>query len=73
MNGKEVEARQLLEFNNDDTDLHITSSADSILLFGHAKPFNEPVVAQGPFVMNTQQEIYEAYDDYRKGKFGSWG
>jgi hypothetical protein len=30
------------------------------------------MVAQGPFVMNTQQQIYEAYQDYQAGKFGTW-
>jgi len=41
-----------------------------VLIFGHAMPLNEPVVAQGPFVMNTEEEIRQAYDDYRNGKFG---
>ena len=29
----------------------------------------EPVVAQGPFVMNTEEEIRQAYRDYHEGKF----
>lgn len=69
---KEVEALHLAEFNNDGESITITAQQDSILLFGHAKPFNEPVVAQGPFVMNTQEEIIQAYQDYQEGKFGSW-
>jgi redox-sensitive bicupin YhaK (pirin superfamily) len=72
VNGSSVKALHLAEFNNDGTTLAITSGVDSILLLGHAKPFNEPVVSQGPFVMNTQQEIMEAYQDYRMGKFGAW-
>lgn len=34
------------------------------------KPFNEPVARSGPFVMNTRDEIQQAYDDYRSGRFG---
>ncbi|HVX01723.1 MAG TPA: pirin-like C-terminal cupin domain-containing protein [Nitrososphaera sp.] len=33
-------------------------------------PLNEPVSVYGPLVMNTQEEIYQAIKDYRKGKFG---
>jgi redox-sensitive bicupin YhaK (pirin superfamily) len=72
VNGKRAEARQLVEFNNDGEELEIQAEKDSVVLFGHAKPFNEPVVAQGPFVMNTMDEIREAYEDYRQGKFGVW-
>lgn len=35
-----------------------------------AKPLNEPIVQYGPFVMNTQQEIEQAMEDYRAGRFG---
>ncbi|TLS36043.1 pirin family protein [Pseudalkalibacillus caeni] len=34
------------------------------------EPIGEPVVARGPFVMNSDEEIRQAYDDYRMGKFG---
>jgi len=72
VNGKEVPALKLAEFNSDGTTLEISTEEDSILLFGQALPLNEPKVAQGPFVMNTQQEIAEAYQDYQQGKFGTW-
>lgn len=72
VNGQAVGMRKLVEFNNDDQLLEIAAGEDSVLLFGHAKPLGEPVVAHGPFVMNTEQEIQEAYDDYRRGKFGTW-
>lgn len=72
VNGETSKARQLVEFNNDGEALFIESTTDSVLLLGHARPFNEPVVAQGPFVMNTEEEIQEAYRDYQRGKFGSW-
>jgi redox-sensitive bicupin YhaK (pirin superfamily) len=42
------------------------------ILMLQAKPIAEPVVQYGPFVMNNQQEIYNAYADYRKDQFGGW-
>ncbi|GAA0878553.1 pirin family protein [Algoriphagus jejuensis] len=72
VNGTEVMFRNLVEFANDDEKIEIEALEVSVLIFGHAAPFNEPMVAQGPFVMNTQEQIQEAYQDYRDGKFGSW-
>ncbi len=72
VNGGDVPSLNLAEFNHDGEELNITSAVESILLFGQAKPLNEPMVAQGPFVMNTQAEIAQAYQDYQQGKFGSW-
>lgn len=72
VNGSEVMFRNLVEFSNSGEKIEVEALEDSILILGHALPFNEPMVAQGPFVMNTQQQIQEAYADYQAGKFGSW-
>jgi quercetin 2,3-dioxygenase len=51
----------------------LTATAEKPLraLLFSGRPLREPVVARGPFVMNTEDQIREAYADYRAGKFGS--
>ena len=44
------------------------SSSSRVLLVA-GKPLNEPVVQSGPFVMNTREEINQAFDDFRRGLF----
>ena len=48
----------------------ITADGPALFLFGHAEPIDEPIVAHGPFVMNSTQEIRQAYADYQAGRFG---
>lgn len=72
VNAIEVNALHLVEFSNVNSAIEINALEDSILLLGDAKPLNEPVVTQGPFVMNSEEEITQAYNDYRMGKFGVW-
>ena len=73
VNGQEVSMRNLVQFEFESGEIEVKAEEeDAYILFGHAKPFNEPVVAQGPFVMNTEEEIQQAYQDYKNGKMGSW-
>ncbi|MCG7856739.1 pirin family protein [Flavihumibacter sp.] len=73
VNGAEVSARHLVEFNYGGRDLVVSNpdgETEAVVIFGHAEPLHEPVVSQGPFVMNTDEEIRQAYIDYQAGAFG---
>ena len=64
-----VSAFHLAEFEPDGDALDILAERDSVLLLGHAFPIRAPVVAHGPFVMNTRAEIQQAIVDYQAGRF----
>lgn len=58
-------------FNNVDGNIIVESvSEEALFIVLSGEPIDEPIVSHGPFVMNTKEEIYEAYDDFRNGKFG---
>jgi quercetin 2,3-dioxygenase len=54
--------------NSNTVRIRAIDSDSSILILG-GESLDEPIAAQGPFVMNTQEEIYQAMSDYRSGKF----
>lgn len=72
VNGQTVTTHNLVEFTNKGTGIEVMATDDCMLLFGYGEPFNEPIVAYGPFVMNTEQEIRQAYADFQAGKMGTW-
>jgi len=70
VNGREVQQHHLVELDLAGDALEIEAITATRLLFGHGDPIGEPVVAHGPFVMNTADEIRQAIVDYQAGKFG---
>ena len=73
-NNKIVERGNLVIFDKDGKNVYIQTVEDlemplELLLIGGI-PLNESIARYGPFVMNTQQEIYQAIEDYRSGKLG---
>ncbi|MCC9138031.1 pirin family protein [Pontibacter silvestris] len=72
VNGDTADKLTLVEFANDSDEVTVEALKDAVLLFGHAQPYNEPVVSHGPFVMNSEEEIREAFRDYQLGKMGTW-
>ena len=55
---------------NDGEDFSIQAQEDAVVLILSGEPIDEPIAAHGPFVMNTRQEIEQAFEDFNKGRFG---
>ncbi len=71
VNGKEkVGADNFVLFGNDGESFSVNAIEDSIVLILSGEPINEPIASRGPFVMNTREELVQAYEDFNLGKFG---
>lgn len=72
INDKDFEAGEFIEFDREEGIIEIVNNskeAVDILLFGGER-YTEPIVAEGPFVMNSKLEIATAYKDFYAGKYG---
>src|SRR5262249_42924748 len=70
-----VQRGNMASFERDGDEIRIAAppeneSSARVLLIG-GPPLNEPIARYGPFVMNTPQEIRQAFDDYSSGRMGS--
>jgi redox-sensitive bicupin YhaK (pirin superfamily) len=66
---------QMVLFDSDGETARVSNPSDAredldVLLLG-GQPLGEPVARYGPFVMNTEAEIHQAFDDFRSGRMGS--
>ena len=52
--------------------VELTAVSDTEFLLLQARPIGAPVFQMGPFVMNTPEELQQAFDDYRRTAFGGW-
>ncbi len=57
-------------FENKGEDFTLEALENSVVLVLSGEPIKEPIFAHGPFVMNTREEIVQAFDDVNLGKFG---
>ncbi|MBS6360079.1 pirin family protein [Burkholderia sp.] len=65
-----VREAQFAQMSRDGRDVEIEANGDATLLILSGEPIDEPVVGYGPFVMNSQDEIRQAIDDFNSGRFG---
>ena len=68
-NGTPTKAWNLVQMSLEGDRVELNATTDTVVLFGHGEPIAEPVVAHGPFVMNTREEIIQAIQDYQAGRF----
>jgi redox-sensitive bicupin YhaK (pirin superfamily) len=69
-NTENVSADHFALFENNGEEFTIEATENAIVLILSGEPINEPIVSHGPFVMNTQAEIMQAFNDVNTGKFG---
>lgn len=67
---KTVPTDYLVLFENEGENFEIEATDDAVVLILSGAPLNEPIAAYGPFVMNSREEIIQAYEDFNAGKFG---
>lgn len=70
INGSSAPADHLVVFRNDGDEMTATSANGATLLVLSGEPLNEPIAAYGPFLMNTHEELQQAFRDVAAGKFG---
>ena len=70
--GREISPYQAVELLPDMEVIVENGNEDAYFLLLQGIPIAEPVVQYGPFVMNTQAEIHQAFTDFRRTQFGGW-
>jgi len=68
--GTALQCHHLVKLSDTHDSVTVEATACATLLYGHGEPLGEPVASYGPFVMNTSEEIQQAFADYQAGKFG---
>jgi redox-sensitive bicupin YhaK (pirin superfamily) len=69
---KTIDSNHLVHLEADEDILIQNGNKEGFLLILEGKPIGETVVQYGPFVMNSKEEIQQAFDDYRRTEFGGW-
>jgi redox-sensitive bicupin YhaK (pirin superfamily) len=71
VNGQELAREgQLALFERNGHQLSLEANDDAVVLLLSGEPIDEPIVGHGPFVMNSEQEIHQAFADFQSGRFG---
>jgi len=70
VNGEAANEGELVVLDRKGDEVTVEATADATVFVMNGAPINEPVAGYGPFVMNTQDQIRQAYADYHQGRLG---
>ncbi len=66
---QEAGEAEMVLLSREENDVAIHADGDAMVLVLTGEPIDEPIAGQGPFVMNTEAEIRQAFDDFKNGRF----
>jgi quercetin 2,3-dioxygenase len=69
--GEEATDAEMLVFTREGEGVMLEALTDAQLLWLSGEPIDEPIVGYGPFVMNTEAEIHQAFADFQGGRMGA--
>lgn len=69
---RDVSPEVAIQLRPNEPVLLVNGETEAEFLLLQAQPIGEPVAKHGPFVMNTEEEIRQAFTDYHAGQFGRW-
>jgi redox-sensitive bicupin YhaK (pirin superfamily) len=72
VDGQAVAVRSSIEVRSGSAVVLVNGDEVAELLMLQGRPIGEAVAQYGPFVMNTEQELRQAFEDYRRTQFGGW-
>lgn len=71
IDGKGLGEAEIARFSLNGEGVTVKADGDAMLLVLTGEPIDEPVVGHGPFVMNSEAEIRQAFADFNSGRFGA--
>lgn len=72
LDGKDIPVSHRVKLAGDQEIEISNGNKEAFILVMEGEPIGEPVAQYGPFVMNTEQEIRDVFNDYRRTQFGGW-